>query len=198
LPLAYVFGDRYFRRAPQRPLVIAGICITAYGGLFVLSLYVPQLWLCVTLQFLASAAVSPLAICIFLTLAATAPPEMRTICFAMFGVYSLVFGGFTGAVLLGAVSDAVGYQHGPTVALTIVGPVCAVGGIMLLLGSRYVRRDITLVIEDVLERHAEGQRRSAGGDLPALQVHNLDFYYGSNQVLFNVNLEIKQGEILAL
>ena len=42
LPLAYVFGDRYFRRAPQRPLVIAGICITAYGGLFVLSLYVPS------------------------------------------------------------------------------------------------------------------------------------------------------------
>ena len=101
LPLAYVFGDRYFRKSPQRPLVISGICITAYGGLFVLSLYVPQLWLCVTLQFLATAAVSPLAICIFLTLAATAPPEMRTICFAMFGVYSLVFGGFTGSVLLG-------------------------------------------------------------------------------------------------
>ena len=45
LPLAYVFGDRYFRRAPQRPLVIAGICITAYGGLYVLSLYMPQLWM---------------------------------------------------------------------------------------------------------------------------------------------------------
>ncbi len=42
LPIAYVFGDRYFRRAPQRPLVISGICITAYGGFFVLSLYVPQ------------------------------------------------------------------------------------------------------------------------------------------------------------
>ena len=72
--------------------------------LFVASLYMPQLWMVVTLQFLANAAVSPLAICIFLTLAATAPPEMRTICFAMFGVYSLVFGGFAGAVLLGAVS----------------------------------------------------------------------------------------------
>ena len=82
----------------------------------------PDLWMVVTLQFLANAAVSPLAICIFLTLAATAPAEMRTICFAMFGVYSLVFGGFTGAVLLGAVSDAVGYLHGPTVALTIIGP----------------------------------------------------------------------------
>jgi ABC-type branched-subunit amino acid transport system ATPase component len=123
---------------------------------------------------------------------------MRTICFAMFGVYSLVFGGFTGAVILGAVSDAVGYRHGPTVALTIIGPVCVIGGFMLLIGSRYVRRDITLVIEDVLERYAEGQRRQAGGAVPALQIHNLDFFYGANQVLFDVNLEVHQGEILAL
>ena len=198
LPLAYVFGDRYFRRAPQRPLVIAGVCITLYGGLYVLSLYVPQLWMVVVLQFLANAAVSPLAICIFLTLAATAPPEMRTICFAMFGVYSLVFGGFAGSVVLGAVSDALGGLHGIIVALTLIFPVCAVGGLLLVIGSRSVRRDITLVIEDVLERYAEGKRRQAGGAIPALQVHNLDFFYGTNQVLFDVNLQVEEGEMVAL
>jgi ABC-type branched-subunit amino acid transport system ATPase component/sugar phosphate permease len=198
LPLAYVFGDRYFRRAPQRPLVIAGICITAYGGLYVLSLYVPSLWMVVTLQFLANAAVSPLAICIFLTLAATAPPEMRTICFAMFGVYSLVFGGFAGSVVLGAVSDAIGGLHGIVVALTIIFPVCAIGGLLLVIGSRSVRRDITLVIEDVIERYTEGRRRQAGGEIPALQIHNLDFYYDTNQVLFDINLEIGEGEMVAL
>lgn len=198
LPMAYILGDRFFRRAPERPLVIAGICITAYGGLFVASLYMPHLWMVVLLQFLANAAVSPLAICIFLTLAATAPPEMRTICFAMFGVYSLVFGGFTGAVILGAISDAVGYLHGPTVALTLVAPVCAIGGILLFIGSRCVKRDITLVIEDVLERYAEGQRRQSGAAIPALQVHNLDFYYGTNQVLFDINLDVHEGEMVAL
>lgn len=198
LPVAYVVGDRYFRRAPQRPLVIAGLCISAYGVLFVSSLYVPALWTCVALQTLASAAVAPLAICIFLTLAATAPPEMRTICFAMFGVFSLVFGGFTGSVLLGAVSDAVGGLHGIVVALTLIGPVCVAGGIFLIVGSRHVRRDITLVIEDVLERYAEGKRRQAGGAIPALQVHNLDFYYGTNQVLFDVDLEVAEGEMVAL
>jgi ABC-type branched-subunit amino acid transport system ATPase component/MFS family permease len=198
LPIAYILGDRYFRRAPQRPLIISGICISAYGILFVLSLYVPALWMCVGLQTLANAMVQPLAICIFLTLAATAPPEMRTICFAMFGVFSLVFGGFTGSVLLGAISDAVGGLHGIVVALTLIGPVCVVGGVFLIAGSRYVRRDITLVIEDVLERYAEGKRRQAGGAIPALQVHNLDFYYGNNQVLFDLNLEVAEGEMVAL
>jgi ABC-type branched-subunit amino acid transport system ATPase component/sugar phosphate permease len=198
LPLAYMIGDHFFRKAPQRPLAIAGVCISAYGVLFVTSLYVPQLWLCVSLQFLAQSAVAPLAICIFLTLAATAPPEMRTICFAMFGVYSLVFGGFAGSVVLGAVSDAVGGLHGIITALSLIAPVCLVGGLLLLIGSRFVRRDITLVIEDVIERYTEGRRRQAGGELPALQVHNLDFFYGTNQVLFDLNLQIEEGEMVAL
>ena len=133
-----------------------------------------------------------------MTLAATAPPEMRTICFAMFGVYSLVFGGFAGSVIVGAVSDAIGGLHGIIVSLTIIAPVCLVGGFLLILGSRSVKRDITLVIEDVIERYTEGKRRQDGGEIPALQVHNLDFYYGTNQVLFDVNLEVEQGEMVAL
>lgn len=194
LPVAYLVGDRFFRRAPQKPLVIAGIAITVYGGLFTVSLYSKPLWVVVLLQFLANAAIAPLSISIFQTLAATAPPEMRTICFAMFGVYSLVFGGFAGAIGLGAVSDATNV----TTALTIIGPVCAVGGLMLVIGSRFVRRDITLVIEDVLERHAETRRRKSGGAIPALQVHNLDFFYGSQQILFDINVEIADGEMAAL
>ena len=146
------------------------------------------------LQFLANAAVAPIAIAIFQTLAATAPPEMRSICFAMFGVYSAVFGGFAGGIILGAVSDSTNV----TTALTLIGPVCAVGGALLAVGSRYVRRDITLVIEDVLERYAEGKRRQSGGAIPALQIHNLDFFYGTQQVLFDVNLEVPEGEIVAL
>jgi ABC-type branched-subunit amino acid transport system ATPase component len=123
---------------------------------------------------------------------------MRTICFAMFGVYSLVFGGFAGSVIVGAISDAIGGLHGIVVSLTIILPVCLVGGFLLILGSRSVKRDITLVIEDVIERYTEGKRRQEGGEIPALQVHNLDFYYGTNQVLFDVNLEVEQGEMVAL
>ncbi|HEV8065856.1 MAG TPA: ABC transporter ATP-binding protein, partial [Acidimicrobiales bacterium] len=85
-----------------------------------------------------------------------------------------------------------------TTALTFIGPVCAVGGFLLVLGSRHVRRDITLVIEDVIERYAEGRRRQSGGAIPALQVHNLDFFYGTQQVLFDVHMEVAEGEIVAL
>ncbi|HXQ61700.1 MAG TPA: ATP-binding protein [Acidimicrobiales bacterium] len=194
LPVAYTVGDRLFRRAPQAPLVLAGVCIAVYGSLYSVSLYMPNLWMVVVLQFLANAAVAPIAISIFQTLAATAPPEMRSICFAMFGVYSAILGGFAGGIVLGAVSDSTNV----TTALTLIGPVCVIGGVLLAVGSRYVRRDITLVIEDVLERYAEGKRRQSGGEIPALQIHNLDFFYGTQQVLFEVNLEVSEGEIVAL
>ena len=151
-----------------------------------------------TLQFLANAAVSPLAICIFLTLAATAPARdahhllrhVRRLLAGLRRVHRLW--------VLGAISDAVGGLHGIVVALSLILPVCAVGGLFLVIGSRFVRRDITLVIEDVLERYAEGKRRQAGGEIPALQMHNLDFFDGINQVLFDVNLEVAQGEMVAL
>ena len=183
---------------PARPREASrrgGLSPSPYSaGLYSVSLYMPHLWMVVVLQFLAQAAVAPLSICIFQTLAATAPPEMRAICFGLFGVYALVFGGFAGGILLGAISDATNV----TTALTFIGPVCAVGGVLLFVGSRFVRGDITLVIEDVLERYAEGKRRKAGGAIPALQIHNMDFYYGTQQVLFDVNLEIPEGDIVAL
>ena len=110
LPLAYVVGDRSSGGPPKPPGHRRDLH-RRLRGLYVVSLYMPELWMVVALQFLANAAIAPLAICIFQTLAATAPPEMRAICFGMFGVYALVFGGFAGGVLLGAMSDASGPQR---------------------------------------------------------------------------------------
>ena len=194
LPVAFFVGDKLFRRAPEKPLIVAGICIAVFGGLYSLSLYMPHLWMVVVLQFLAQSAVAPLSICIFQTLAATAPPEMRAICFGLFGVYAWS----SAASRAGSCSAPSATPPAYTTALTLIGPVCAVGGVLLLVGSRFVRGDITLVIEDVLERYAEGKRRKAGGEIPALQIHNMDFFYGNQQVLFDMNLEVPEGDIVAL
>ena len=198
IPVAGFVGDRMFRKRPESVLYLGGGCLIAFGGIYVGSLYLPKLWMVVAGWFLAECTLAPLGTAIFQTVAATAPPEMRTLAFALFGVYGLVIGGFAGAVVLGAISGAAGYHNGPRVALTTMGPVCAVGGILLMLGARHVRRDITLVIEDVLERYKEGQRRKSGGEIPALQIHNLDFAYGTQQVLFDINLAVQEGEIAAL
>ncbi|MEX2268629.1 MAG: ATP-binding protein [Acidimicrobiia bacterium] len=198
IPVAGFVGDRMFRRKPESVLYLGGGCLIAFGIIYVASLYAPELWMVVLGWFLAECAIAPLGTAIFQTVAATVPADMRTLGFALFGVYGLVVGGFAGAVILGAISGAAGHADGPRVALTTMAPVCALGGLLLMAGARWVRRDITLVIEDVLERYQEGQRRKSGGAIPALQIRNLDFAYGTQQVLFDINLEVAEGEIAAL
>jgi ABC-type multidrug transport system fused ATPase/permease subunit len=198
IPVAGFVGDRMFRRRPESVLYLGGGCLIAFGIIYVSALYAPSIELVVFGWFLAECMLAPLGTAIFQTVAATVPADMRTLGFALFGVYGLVIGGFAGAVVLGAISGAAGHSDGPRVALTTMAPVCALGGLLLMLGARWVRRDITLVIEDVLERYREGQRRKAGGAIPALQIHNLDFSYGTQQVLFDINLEVAEGEIAAL
>jgi ABC-type branched-subunit amino acid transport system ATPase component/sugar phosphate permease len=194
IPVAGLVGDRLFRRRPESVLVLGGACLAAFGSIYAVSLYAPHLWMVTLGWFLAECCLAPLSTGIAQTVAATAPPDMRSLAYGLFGIYGLVFGGFAGAVVLGAVSDATSARF----ALTLMGPVCIVGGILLALGARHVRGDITMVIEDVLESHRERDRRRSGAPVPALQVSRLDFAYGAQPVLFGVSLEIAEGEIAAL
>ena len=84
-------------------------------------------------------------------------------------------------------------------ALTLIGPVCVIGGVMLLhrvpLCAAGTSPWSSRTSSSATPR---GSGARPAGTLPALQIHNLDFFYGANQVLFDVNLEVAQGEIVAL
>ena len=194
IPVAGLVGDRLFRRSPEKPLLLAGASLAGFGILYGTALHLPRIWMVVAGWVLAEACLAPLATAITQTVAAAAPPAFRSLAFALFGVYSLVFGGFAGSVILGSISDA----RGPAFALTLMAPITIVGGLLLVAGSRHVKRDIGLAIEDLLEEHAERTRRRSGGTTNALQVRNLDFSYGAQQVLFDVNLDVDDGEVCAL
>ena len=121
---------------------------------------------------------------------------MRTQAFALIPVFIFLMGGFFGGLIAGGLSDA----HGERTALTIVAPIAgAIGGLLFMYGSRFLKPDISLAVQELLEEQAEIKRMSAHPDeIPVLQVHNLDFSYGPVQVLFDVGLEVTRGEVLAL
>ncbi|MGA0803200.1 MAG: ABC transporter ATP-binding protein, partial [Ilumatobacteraceae bacterium] len=80
------------------------------------------------------------------------------------------------------------------------GPRAALlGGLLILYGSRYMRRDIALTIGELREQQEERERLVANpDDVPVLQVRNVDVSYGNLQVLFDVGFEVRRGEVLAL
>ncbi|MGA1509342.1 MAG: ABC transporter ATP-binding protein, partial [Ilumatobacteraceae bacterium] len=107
-----------------------------------------------------------------------------------------LMGGFFGGLLAGALADAQGDR---TALTSVVPPAALLGGLLILYGSRYMRRDIALTIGELREQQEERERLVANpDDVPVLQVRNVDVSYGNLQVLFDVGFEVRRGEVLAL
>ena len=114
----------------------------------------------------------------------------------MVGIYIFLMGGFFGGLLAGALSDA----HGERTALTaVVPPAALLGGVLIVYGARYMRRDIALTVSELRELQDEHARMVEDPDnTPVLQIRNVDVSYGNLQVLFDVSFEVRRGEVLAL
>ncbi len=196
IPLAGRYGERLFRRSPPAALRLMGLCIVLYGVFVTIGLRfesAPVMIAFVTIGFaFQGAAFTQLNPAI----SAIIPYQMRSQAFAMVGVYIFLMGGFFGGLLAGALSDS----HGERTALTaVVPPAALLGGLLIMYGSRYMKRDIALTVSELRELQAEHARVAADETLtPVLQIRNVDVSYGNLQVLFDVSFEVRRGEVLAL
>src|SRR6478736_2016740 len=196
IPIVGLAYDRLFRKDPERVVRVAGGFVVGYGFLLFVAMRFQPIVPLLVFVALAGACTSAAFVSIGPIIGAVAPYRMRTQAFALIPVFIFLMGGFFGGILAGALSDA----HGERTALSIVAPIAGtIGGLLFMYGSRYLKRDISLAVEELLEEQAElGRMSEHPDDVPVLQVHNLDFSYGPVQVLFDVGLEVRRGEVLAL
>jgi ABC-type branched-subunit amino acid transport system ATPase component/sugar phosphate permease len=196
IPIAGLVYDRLFRKNPMFVVRLAGAFIVAYGLLLFVAMRFQPIVPLMVFVALAGACTSAAFVSVGPIVGAVAPYRMRTQAFALIPVFIFLMGGFFGGILAGALSDA----HGERTALSIIAPIAGtIGGLLFVYGARYLKRDISLAVEELLEEQAElGRMSERPDDTPVLQVHNLDFSYGPVQVLFDVGLEVRRGEVLAL
>ncbi|HEX5266504.1 MAG TPA: ATP-binding protein [Acidimicrobiales bacterium] len=193
LLLGGVVGDRLFRFDPSWPVVVIGGGLVAYSVVSAGALYLPVLALVVIVQVVATTGVGLMVAPLRLILAATSPPRLRALSFAMLGIFILVLGGFLGGVIFGAIADATSAR----LAITLLAVPGTLAGALIALGARHVRGDLAAVAADIREAEESAARRNS----PVrnlLEVRNLDFRYGNLQVLFDVSLDVEEGEVLAL
>ena len=127
---------------------------------------------------------------------AVVPYRLRGMGTALSTMYIFFIGGFLGGLIAGFLTDAISVR-GTVIILGV--PTALIGGLLLMNGARYIRNDLSLVVEELLEEQEEFHKRTTQGTAtPALQVANLDFSYGPVQVLFDVNFEVQPGETVAL
>ncbi len=188
-------SEALFRRSPEQTLLVTGALVAAYGIIKPIALHMPTTALYTVGEFLAQAALVGAFVPVFAVAAAVTPYRLRSIGFATIGIYLSLVGGVGGALVLGGIAEAVGPRTALTIALP---PAALIGGGLLAYGCRFVRRDMAAAAAEVVEERDERARIAGGAEIPALQVRHLDFSYGPLQVLFDVNLDVKEGEVLAL
>ncbi|MCU0274672.1 MAG: ATP-binding protein [Acidimicrobiales bacterium] len=196
LPLAGRYGEKLMRRDPSLILRLCGILLLCYGHAVVVALQFDSIALLIAGYTIANACQASAFVLTGPAVATVVPYRMRSQAFAIIGLYVFLMGGFFGNLLAGSMSDAWGERTALTV---VVPPAALIGGFFIVYAGRFMRKDISLVVEEIREEQAEQQRLASNpDDIPVLQVHNLDYSYGPVQVLFGVDLEVRKGETLAL
>jgi len=125
------------------------------------------------------------------------PARVRSLSFA-FGSVFLVAGiwllWLNPIVGTASISD----NHGERWAIFALVPYWIIGGLVLRSAHQFVLEDTQRALS-ILQTTAELRRaREEANENAILVVRDLDVSYGPVQVLFNVDLELKEGEILAL
>ncbi len=196
LPFVGQLFDRTFREDPARMMRQAGWMVVGAGGLYAVGLPLKPIGGLVILIALAQAAITAAFVAAGPIIAAVSPFRIRALAFAFLPVFVFLMGGFVGGLFVGSLSDTFGNR---TAMLAVAPIACVIGGLLIIYGSRFIRYDISLAVEELLEERDEVDRmHDSPEDIPVLQVRNLDFSYGPVQVLFDVGLDVHRGEVLAL
>jgi ABC-type branched-subunit amino acid transport system ATPase component/predicted MFS family arabinose efflux permease len=196
LPFVASYFDRAYRRNPAKALAIVGALVVPSAIFTPLQFSVQsKAWFVIlgipgtVLTTAAFAMVGPV-------IYAVMPYRLRGMGTALSTMYIFFIGGFLGGIVAAFFTNAIGTRD--TVILLAI-PTSVIGGLLLMNGARYIRNDLSLVVEELLEEQEEYRKRADdGAPPPALQLVNIDFSYGPVQVLFDVGFELYKGETLAL
>ena len=182
------------RRADRDPgLVlkfIALIGVIVSGAIVGLSL-APNLPTAVLMHVLITGPLAVIGPGIYSILSMAIPPRARALGFAIGSLY--VIPGLIVLPLIGGLADDIGIRP----AILFLVPIFAIGAGIIASAGAFVEADILKVRTSTV---AQSEVRAARerGEAKLLLVKNLDVSYDNVQVLFDVNFEVDEGEIVAL
>ncbi len=188
--------DAAYRVDPARTLRFVGMAVVPAAVIVPLQFAMPNLALFavvgavpIVLGAAAFAMVQPLVWSL-------APYRLRGTAMALVTAHIFLIGAVGGSLAAAWLADSHSVR---TAVLALAIPANLVGGWAFFRGAHTVRDDLARVVSDLREERVEHDRRRVDpAEIPTLQVENVDFAYGSVQVLFDVSLEVAPGETLAV
>jgi ABC-type branched-subunit amino acid transport system ATPase component/MFS family permease len=184
-------GSRLITRDPAliiRFLALSAWVCGAFAAVFALA---PWLWLTIVANMAISATLAVVGPGVFAALSLGIPPRARSMGFSLGAIW--VIPGLLVLPIVGGVSDSIGIRPG----MLIMTPVFVAGGLVLAGSRRALNADIMQVWTMAAAR-SEVLSDRRHGRVKLVLCRGLQVFYGNVQVLFNVDFEIGEGEIIAL
>ena len=129
----------------------------------------------------------------FSLLGLVAPPRVRSQSYA-YGLLAYGSGGLFYTIFLAGIGENTSYRW-----LTILlAAVVAVAGSVGATASRFVKRDIEQAESTLATAVRIREEMASGADRPLLVCKSVDVAYDTVQILFGVDMDVRQGEIIAL
>jgi branched-chain amino acid transport system ATP-binding protein len=174
-------------------LMLRGLGVTAVGVAACLTgiAFSPTLWVAVgftMVQALLSAILVP---GIYAAASYMHPPRTRSMGFSAISVFTLP--GLIALPVIGQIGEVLGLR----VAILTLIPGYLIGSFVVASAGRFLRSDISRVRASSAAQ-AEARLARQQGRAKMLIIRDLDVSYVGVQVLFGVNLEVGDGEIVAL
>jgi ABC-type branched-subunit amino acid transport system ATPase component/MFS family permease len=184
-------GSRLITRDPALIMRFLALSAVACGGLVALFALAPWLWLTIVANMAIAASLAVVGPGVFAALSLGIPPRTRSMGFSLGAIW--VIPGLLVFPIVGAISDRIGIRPG----MLIMAPVFVLGGLILAGSGRLLNQDI-LQVWTMAAARSEVLHERRLGRVKLLLCRGLQVFYGSVQVLFDVDFEVDAGEIVAL
>jgi ABC-type branched-subunit amino acid transport system ATPase component/predicted MFS family arabinose efflux permease len=184
-------ANKLLIREPGLALRFLGFAGVVIAILWAILAVTPVLPLAILMHGLIAGTFAILGPGIYAALSLSIPPRIRSLGFSVGSLF--IVPGVLVLVIIGGIADDVGVRKG----LLVMVPVFLIGAAIIGSAGKYVGGDIAKVRASTLAQ-SEVLAARRKGQVKLLLVKDLDVSYTGTQVLFGVNFEVDQGEIVAL
>jgi len=184
--------DRFTSRAPSRNMALVGSMTLLTGVLTALLLVVPVVWLVFPLFLIQQAAGALMGPAQAVLPSLVLPPRVRT-----FGLSLMPVWGLPSTLVAIPLVTALYTQYGLGGSMAVLLPVFLFGAFMYWSAQAYIGHDMRAARAAAVAE-AESTEREREGRKAILVCRDVDVTYSGVQVLFGVDFDVAEGEIVAL
>ncbi|HET9732737.1 MAG TPA: MFS transporter [Acidimicrobiales bacterium] len=191
LAVGLLVVQRLMTTDPGRTMRLIALTGIGSAGCLAVFALAPSLPWAFGAQFTYAMISSSLTPGIYAVISLAVPPRMRTLGFATSSLWFIL--GVPIIPIVGSIGDHFGIRAG----LLMFVPVYLLGSLILASSGNFLGADIEKVRVSTLAR-AEARKARVEGRANLLMVRSLDSGYEGVQVLFGVDLDVVDGEMLAI